>query len=366
MSNRRFDTDRAISRLVRRRGCRRVLQGAVLSGALAAGPAAAHEAWLLTPSEVAALSQAPLPELFTSTPALAGAAAVGAALAAVALRVEDRLRPLERRLLAPAAGLVPALGPVAIRLGLAAMLALAALGGLPRHGTAPWTAPTLFVPDMQLALAPGWGWLAAVELALALLLAVGLATRVAGLAVAGLALVGLAVFGAPFMAYAPHFVAPGLMLAVCGGGALSVDRAAAADGWLQPGPKLARAAWTAALALLGGGFVYLGVAYKLTQPTLLMAILEHGQVPLFGLPLAAAALVMTGVEVIAGALLAIGRLTRPIALLLIGAFTFLSVTIGETPLFHAQLYGMMAMLALSGRELPAPLEAGRMRRPVVA
>jgi uncharacterized membrane protein YphA (DoxX/SURF4 family) len=118
--------------------------------------------------------------------------------------------------------------------------------------------------------------------------------------------------------------------------------------------------------LLGGGFVYLGVAFKLTQPTLLMAVLEHGQVPLFGLPLAVAALAMTGVEVIAGALLAVGRLARPIALLLIGAFSFLAVTLGETPLFHAQLYGAMAMLALSGRHLPLAGASRPIRRPVAA
>ena len=80
---------------------------------------------------------------------------------------------------------------------------------------------------------------------------------------------------------------------------------------------------------------------------------DHGKVPLLGLPLAVAALVMTGVELVAGTLLLFGRLTRPIALLLIGAFTFFAVTIGETPLFHANLYGAMAMLLLAGRALPA-------------
>jgi uncharacterized membrane protein YphA (DoxX/SURF4 family) len=346
--------------------CRLSRATALLGGTLAAAPAAAHEAWLLTPSEVEALARAPLPALFTSTGPLALAALVGALIAAAAVAAEDRLRPLEQRLLAPAAALAPEFGPVALRLGLAAMLALSALGGLPRHGTALWTTPTLFVPDMQLALAPGWAWLAPVELGLALFLAAGLATRAAGLAVAALALVGLVAFGSAFLAYAPHFVAPGIMLAICGGGAFSVDRAMGVEGWLRPGPRLAPAGWAGALVLLGGGFVYLGVVFKLTQPTLLMAILEHGQVPLLGLPLALAALLMTGVEVIAGALLALGRLTRPIALLLIGAFTFFAVTIGESPLFHAQLYGTMAMLALSGRVLPDAAPSRPVRRTVAA
>ena len=68
---------------------------------------------------------------------------------------------------APLARAAPELGPLAVRAGLSIMLTLSAVGGLPRHGTAPWTEPTLLVPDMQLSLAPGWAWLAAVELGLA-------------------------------------------------------------------------------------------------------------------------------------------------------------------------------------------------------
>jgi len=253
---------------------------------------------------------------------------------------------------------------------MAIMLGLAAFGGLPRHGVAPWTQPTLFVPDMQLALAPGWAWLAPAELALAALFAMGLMTRLAGLAVVLLSLLGLAAFGVQFLAYAPHFAAPGLILALCGGGALALDRIVGVETLVRPrlplDSQLARGGWTAALVLLGAGFVYLGVVNKLTQPTLLMAILDHAEVPLLGLPLDFAALMMTGVELIAGMLLAMGRLTRPIALFLMGAFTFFAVTIGETPLFHANLYGVMAMLALSGGTLPTPSAARARRAPALA
>lgn len=316
-------------------------------------PASAHEAWLLTPAEIEILARTPPPALFTSGLALGAASAVACALAAAALRVEDRLRPLETRVLAPLAARAASLGPPLVRLGLATMLALGALGGLPRHGTAPWTSPTLFVPDMQLALAPGWGWLAGAELALALALALGLGTRLAAAGVALLSLAGLGAFGLAFLAYAPHFLAPALMLMILGGGAAALDRPLGLEAVGAPPRRVAEVGWTLALVLTGGCFVYLAIAFKLTQPTLIMAILDHGEVPLLGLPLAAAALVMTGVELVAGTLLMLGRLTRPIALLLIGAFTFFAVTIGETPLFHANLYGAMATLLLAGRALPA-------------
>ena len=111
---------------------------AAAAASLFACPAVAHEAWLLTPSEVERLALEPIPDLFKSIPLMAGASLIGALAALAALRVEARMRGLEARIAAPAAALAPLLGPLLLRLSLAAMLALAALGGLPRHGTAPW------------------------------------------------------------------------------------------------------------------------------------------------------------------------------------------------------------------------------------
>ena len=333
--------------------------------AMSSGAASAHEAWLLTPSEVEALLRLPPPGLFTSSTSLGIASVIGVCVMIGALWVEERLYPVEARLSAPLARAAPKLGPLAIRVGLAIMLTFSAVGGLPRHGTALWTEPTLLVPDMQLSLAPGWAWLAGIELGLSALIVTGFLARFAALGVVALSAVGLAAFGAPFLGYAPHFIAPALMLAICGPGALSLDRMLGTDDWLRPGPVLAQAGWSSALALLGAGFVYLSVSAKLTQPTLLMAILEHGEVPLLGISLAAAALMMTGAELVAGALLALGRLTRPIALFLIGGFAFFAVTLGETPLFHANLYGAMLMLTMTGHGFPSP-HLQRRERPVPA
>ncbi|MEJ6403635.1 DoxX family protein [Yoonia sp. 2307UL14-13] len=317
---------------------------------IVAGGAGAHEAWLLTPNEIAELSKTPMPPLFTSHVALGFAAFLGCAATGVALHLErvvsvyeDRLAPIFRQIAAP-------FGPLLLRMGLALMLVLAGLGGLPRHGTAPWTTPTLLVPDMQLPLIPGWAFLAIVQMAIGAALLLGLATRFAAVALIGLSCLGLALFGAKFLSYAPHFIAPALMLLVWGGGAWSVDRALGLRSRLAAPDALAPAIWRIAQVLVGAGFIYLAVAFKLTQPTLLIAILQHGEMPTFGMSYPLIALVMTGVEIICGALLVAGRLIRPVSAVIIGAITFLAVTLGETPLFHANLYAAMLGFVLIGRD----------------
>ncbi len=328
------------------------------AAALGATPALSHEAWLLTPSEIEALSLEPNPAIFQSRLVLGGGALIASFAAALALNAEDRFRHVEDRLASPLAPYAVTLGALILRLGLAAMVLLAATGGLPRHGVVAWTQPTLFVPDMQLQMVPGWDWLIAAQALIGLALTIGFGTRLCGLALIGLSGLGLGLFGMPFLSYAPHFAAPGLMLALIGGGAFSVDRLLEDRDVPPPPPAVAGVLWRAAQAVVGLGFVYLSVAYKLTQPTLLIAILEHGNFPSFGIGLDWIALIMTGVEITCGLLLALGRLTRVVALVLIGAISFLAVTLGETPLFHANLYGMMAIFALAGPRMPVEAPRG--------
>ncbi|MEL6476702.1 MAG: hypothetical protein AAFR17_05180 [Pseudomonadota bacterium] len=297
-----------------------------------------------------------MPGLFTDPTALAGAALVGGLLAIAALQGEDRWRPTEQRVAAPLAAIAAGMGLLAVRIGLALMLALGAMGGLPRAGTRPWTEPVLFVPDMQLALAPGWSWLAPVAYGVAILLAMGVFTRLAAFGVIGLSALGLGIFGQPFLSYAMHFAGPALLLIGFGPGWLAVDAILRLHRRIAIGPMRVTWIWRAALAMIGGTFVYLGIVHKLLQPTLLIAILNHGRFPTFGLPIELIALIMTVVEITAGLLLALGRLVRPVAVFLIGAFSFFALMLGETPLFHANLYGVALLFLLAGQAPPtAPL-----------
>ena len=66
------------------------------------------------------------------------------------------------------------------------------------------------------------------------------------------------------------------------------------------------------------------------------------------MPIEFAALVMAGGECGAGIMLMLGRLVRPVAAVLIGAFTFFALTLGETPLLHANLYAVMMLYLAAG------------------
>ena len=316
--------------------------------------ASAHEAWLLTAQEMISLAAAPKPDIFTN-PLLAGPLAAVLAIAVFgAICLEPRWLGFENRCLGPIANRVGEFGPLFVRIGLAIMLFTAALGLLPAAGVSVGTRPTLFVPDMQLKLfAPAWGLLVPVQLALAAMLAAGIGTRIAGLGVACLAVLGLSLFGETFLAYAGHFVVPGLYLVFAGSGrlALKLPRALAKrlpSAMPLDGLELTPAVYRGLMMLFGLNFVYLGITYKLLQPTLLIAILEHGQFPNFGIDYGLIAFVMTFVEISAGLLLVAGILVRPIALFLISAFTLFALTLGETALFHANLYAMAFVFLMAG------------------
>ncbi len=316
-------------------------------------PTAAHEAWLLTPAEIEELSQAPVPSLFRSHLWLSFAAAVGFALTLVAFRLEPTLAKVEEQLIAPVWCRHRDVGLIVLRLGLAVMMLLAALGGLPPNGVQAWTVPTFLVPDMQLTTVANADPFIAAQLVLATFLTAGLGTRACGVVVVVLSCVGLVVFGPPFWSYTPHFAGPGLVLIALGGGRVSLDHALNIDIGERLVAPYRDVFWRVSMILIGAGFVYLGLAYKLLQPTLLIAILEHGKMPTFGLPMAVIALIMTGVELLCGALLIIGRLVRPVALAILGAITFLAIVLGETPLFHANLYGVLLVISLAGPRLTA-------------
>ena len=319
--------------------------------------AGAHEAWLLTPSEIAELASAPMPELFRSQLWLGLSALLAFSASLVALRLEPLVNRIEERYLSNISITLEDIGPLLVRLGLSSMLLLAAFGGLPRHGTEAWTISTFLVPDMQLLGSYSADLLIAVQIVTGVFLLIGLLTRVFGIVMVLLALFGTLYFGNPFLSYCLHFAAPGLFLIVTGGGSISLDRFIDTDFGAHISDEIRAVLWRIAQIMIGIGFIYLGIAYKLLQPTLLIAILEHGGMPTFGLPMPVIAMVMTGVEIICGAFLVMGRLVRPVSLAILGAITFLAVILGETPFFHANLYGALALLFIAGRPVPKAVEA---------
>ena len=326
--------------------------------------AVAHEAWLLTPAELDELSRAPLPPLFANLQFLQLMSLGACLFLFLVVLAEETFRLPGGALLRNLKRNASDIGPLALRAGLATTLGLSALGGLPRHGTAMWSEPTLFVPDMVLSSLPGWTWLAGAELIVAFLLLFGVATRLAAIAVLALTDLGCALFGQTFaFHYAGHFLAPAVLLCCYGAGKYGLDRLLPDKLSIQTFLPDEEYFWGIAQLLTGLTFVSLAVSVKLAQPTLLIAVLEHARFGFLGIPLPLVALIMSFVELLAGILLAAGRLVRPIALFLLCAFTFFAVVLSESPALHGNLYGLMFICLLHGG-CPLNISIGWGRKPV--
>lgn len=313
----------------------------------------AHEAWLLTPQEVMQLATRSAPELFSSISGMNVLIALFFSFAiSTAIILEAFYSKKEQEIFSKLKSQVHTYGTLVLRVGLAIMLLLAAFGLSPRNGTALWAAPTLFVPDLQLRLLPGqWSFLATVEAILGVMLLAGIFTRFAALGVIALCFAGLALFGQDMIAYFGHFFAPALFLLWSGSGPIAISTAQPVY-FTQIHEKIASLSENTikrlVFILTGGTFIYLGIFYKALQPTLLIAILEHGEVPTFGIPYEYVAYIMAFVEVIAGLLLACSILVRPIAVFLICAMTFFTFTLAESPFLHTNIYALSIIIFMLG------------------
>jgi uncharacterized membrane protein YphA (DoxX/SURF4 family) len=318
----------------------------------------AHEAWLLTPEEMAARNAQPKPELFTRFDATNLMMTLAAALftfGSVRLGARELFPGLQKR--------VASYGDHAafvLRLCLAITLIMAALGLHPRHGTQLCQAATLGMPDLELRILGGnWNWLAMAQALIAVALFLGVWVRVAAAATLGVTALGLGLFGVPMLAYAGAFAAAALYLLLLGAGrpclhAPALQGTAKIVAWLADQPP-ERAQFLLRI-LTGASFLYAGVYYKVLQPNLALAILMTGGVPTFGLTPEVFVLGMAIVEVLAGTLILAGLLLRSIALFLFVAFFFFSTVLGENCLGHVLFYGLLFALTTNG--------AGRWADPV--
>jgi hypothetical protein len=309
----------------------------------------AHEAWILTPEQMAEWNAKPKPELFTHLTAANLAMLVTAALAVVGWMllaatgtrnwfagIFAKLEAHERHT------------PVAVRVCLALTLIMAAIGLHPRHGTGVLEASTLGFPDLELRLlGAGWEWLAMAELTLAVALLLGLYVRMAAAATLVLTVVGLWLFDTAMLAYAGTMAGAATYLVLRGGRPLPVATDATPAESKVEHHRRERALFLVRL-LTGVTFLWCGVYYKVLQPNLALAIIVEGGVPTFGLGPEAFVFGMALVEISAGALMIAGVLVQPIALALFGAFVCLGTVLGENPLGHVLFYGNLFALTTGG------------------
>jgi uncharacterized membrane protein YphA (DoxX/SURF4 family) len=329
------------------------------SFAASAGSVLAHEVWLLSPLQVADLVAKPLPEIFTrwtvSGLILACAAAF---LVLMAVLVDPFLERIEQRFIHLDTNTLNQVVVLTCRLGLGILLVSAALGLAPRHGSSLFSQSTLFVGDLELSMVSRLAahLLVALQISLGLMLLTGVYPRLASLGVVALAGIGYTLFGSDMHAYIGHLLAPALVVFLLSERrnalwvASRLPLASQSGLWLEKllGSIEPRKILILFRVLIGVNFIYLAIAFKIQQPNLIVAILDSGRVPTFGLSLEVLAFVMALVELTLGLLILLGVAVRISALVLVGAMLFFAVTLGEPLHVHANIIGAVLTLLLTG------------------
>jgi NADH dehydrogenase FAD-containing subunit/uncharacterized membrane protein YphA (DoxX/SURF4 family) len=308
--------------------------------------ALAHERWILSPSQVLEWNSRPKPALYT-TLQVTNALLVGGALLFVLIWI--RLGSTGARELFPDLQLRLAsygdFSAVILRIGLAWALLTSAVGLEPRFGNVAFASPTLFAPDLELALLdPAWHWLRPVEITLGLMFLFGVFVRLAAAALIGLLPLALVLFGQDMLAYFFAYLGVAIYLLLQGPGR-----------WFVPVPlptfvnrverKLESVPRQRAQFLLrvlaGFNFLYLGIYFKVLQPNLALAIVTIYEVPVLSWAPEAFVLIMALVEVVAGLMLMAGVLMRPMSLFILGAMLFFASVLPESFTAHMLLYGIL-------------------------
>ena len=313
----------------------------------------AHEAWVLTPEQFKTWNAKPRPEIFTSLNST-NVILSSLALAVIAVVVWlDRQNSKNGFL-----GLTDRLSSysdyatVGVRWSLAVMLCIAAFGLNPRHGTRLFEASTLVAPDLELRLLHGnWQWLAWAQAPAMITLITGIYIRTTAFVILLIDILGLYIFGYRMIAYAGIVGGIALYLLLAGPGKFSYQLPTLSilkpiHNWLikQPLPR----AQLLMRFFAGSNLLYLGIEYKFMQPNLSMAFVEMGHVYTFGFEPATFVFCMFLVETIAGLLMVLGMMMRPLSFVLFTAFIFLAYALKENPIGHIIFYGILWASVING------------------
>lgn len=320
----------------------------------------AHERWVLTPEQIEQWNAMPKPAFYSEL-SFGNVAMVLAFLLFIfgwirlGFTGARELFPDLQARLASYGEHVPRI----LRVCLAWMLISSAFGLEPRTGVVPFASPTLFAPDLELSLlGPGWGWLRWFEVLLGLAIFFGVYVRGCAVLLMLLGLLGGWLFGLGFLAYGGAILGASLYLLMQGPGRhyppLPIPAPfVALVAWLEAQPR-PRAQFIMRV-LTGLTMLYLGVAFKIMQPNLAVAILKIYQVPILSSAPEGFSLFMALVEVSAGLLMIAGILLRPLSLFMLSAFLSFAFLLPETLTEHILFYGVMLSCLINS--------AGHWRKP---
>lgn len=322
---------------------------------LSAQPALSHEAWLLEPKTMLELFDAPLSGVWQSVSVVSVSIAAALFLAMVLAEYLDRrFQPLEQRLDRKYRDRMRHIALLILRVTLGSMMIAAAIGFNPRYGTEIFAEPTLFVPDLELTGATtAASIVAGIQLLAGAALVLGLYVNLASVVTIILVAVGFILFGPQIMlSYAGHLLAPAIILI-----AEDPDRFEHNNPRDAHVEKLVQRAFpfltlerslVMMRVMTGLTFMYLAVMDKFLHSPQLEAIIESHFMPTFGIPPEALVFVMAAVELAGGFALVVGIAERLVAGFLIGAMLFFALVLGESPLLHANIIGILIAIILLG------------------
>lgn len=274
--------------------------------------------------------------LLLTAPVLA-AFAVALVAVAVAYVVAHRLtEPRPIRALERVAGF----GPLALGLHVGIALVAAAIVGL------------LFVPSLRLSTDVSGRILQVAEIVVGLGLALGLGTRVAAAGLALLGVVAMVPFSPESILEQAHLLGAAIFLFVVGRGPIALDHAVFRTRGSLEHDKAPHAALVLLRVAMGFGIAFGALTEKLLDPALAGELLaarpELNVLRVVGVSDGAFVYLAGSTELVIGALILSGQLTRPVMALGAVLFTMTLPLFGWSELLgHLPYYGMMLTLFLA-------------------
>lgn len=313
----------------------------------------AHEHWILTPEQIAALNAMPKPGLFSHISTYNVVTITLFVIFVIwAVRlwfgVAHELLPGLKLRLSSYGGLV---SPI-LRFCVAWALLSSAFGAEPRFGVEPFASPTLFAADLELQRAGSeWLWLRWAEVVIAVALLLGVYVQLfAGLLIL-LAMLGAWLFGEDILAYAGALIGVAIYLLTQGPGRFhpplpTPGFLVPVQTWLESTPRLR--AQAIMRILTGLTLLYCGVWFKALHPNLLLGIITAYKLPILSSAPEFFTLLIAMIEISVGILLATGIYLRTLSVVLLAAFFFFASLLPESMTAHIMFYGVMLSFIFNG------------------
>lgn len=251
----------------------------------------------------------------------------------------------------------PNLSALILRVATVIMLIMAVFGLNPRYEVPIMSASTLIFPD--LVLTEPWEWIKYLELSIAFCFLFGIYVRIAAILLLASGILGIYLFGTAMLFYIGFVIGISLYLILQGAGLgqypLPILKSLRSIYSFFENQPAGRAQFilrvTTGLDLALTGFIC-----KVLHPNVTIGLLKMQHMPTFGLQMETVVFWMAIIETMAGILLCMGALTRPIAVILFFCFGFMSYAVHEPFYSHAIFYGVLMTCYLNG--------AGQWKRPL--